>query len=139
LNIPPGTRLTAAALPGDASAQSSLSANAELIASLARLTTLDIVTTAPGAETGKWIATPVVGAEIYLEIGDALDIGKETERIEKELAAVVKQIERSQSQLNNPNFVQRAAPERVAEERQRLTEWEAKKVSLEERKRLFTA
>ncbi|MCW3095297.1 MAG: valyl-tRNA synthetase [Chthonomonadaceae bacterium] len=139
LNIPPGTRLTAAALPGDTAAQNSLAANAELIASLARLNTLDIVTTAPGTETGKWIATPVVGAEIYLEIGDALDIGKETERIEKELAAVVKQIERSENQLNNPNFVQRAAPERVAEERQRLAEWEAKKTSLEERKRLFTA
>jgi valyl-tRNA synthetase len=139
MNIPPGTRLTAAALPGDTAAQSSLTANAELIASLARLEVLNVATTAPGPETGKWIATPVIGAEIYLEIGDALDIGKETERIEKELAAVLKQIERSQNQLNNPNFVQRAAPERVAEERQRLTEWEAKKTSLEERKRLFTA
>ncbi len=139
LNIPPGTRLTAAALPGDASAHASLTANAELIASLARLEVLNLVATPPGAETGKWIATPVVGAEIYLEIGDALDIGKETERIEKELAAVVKQIERSQNQLNNPNFVERAAPERVAEERQRLAEWEAKQESLKERKRLFSA
>ncbi len=139
LNIPPGTRLAAAALPTDATAQASLTSNADLIASLARLETLNIVTSAPGAETGKWIATPVVGAEIYLEIGDALDVGKETERIEKELAAVTKQIERSQSQLNNPNFVGRAAPERVAEERQRLAEWQAKQESLEERRRLFMA
>ncbi len=139
LNIPPGTRLTAAALPADATAQAALTSNAELIASLARLNVLNIVTTAPGTDSGKWIATPVVGAEIYLEIGDALDIGKELERIAKELTAVTKQIERSEGMLSNPNFVDRAAPERVAEERQRLTEWQAKHASLEERRRLFSA
>ena len=139
LNIPPGTRLTAAALPNEAAAQASLTANAELIASLARLDSLQVVATAPGPDSGKWIATPVVGAEVYLEIGDALDVGKETERIEKELAAVLKQIERSQGQLDNPNFVGRAAPERVAEERQRLAEWQAKQESLKERRRLFAA
>src|SRR5579871_4467724 len=77
LGIAPGARLAGAALTGAADAKATLIANADLIANLARLSALEIRDTAPGAETGKWISAPVLGAEVFLEIGDALDTGKE--------------------------------------------------------------
>jgi valyl-tRNA synthetase len=137
LNIAPGVRLAAAAFPTGDTARETLAANADLIAGLARLEVLQITSAAPTAETGKWVGSPVTGAEVFLNIGDALDIDKELERIDKELAAVAKQIERSEGMLNNPNFVERANPEKVEEERRRLAEWQEKQAKLQERRRLF--
>jgi valyl-tRNA synthetase len=137
LGIAPSARLSAAVLPTSDEARTALTENADLIASLARLDALTSVASAPSAESGKWVGTPIEGAEVFLEIGEALDIGKELERIEKELAAVAQQIARSEGMLNNPNFVERAKPEKVEEERQRLVAWQEKQAKLEESQRLF--
>lgn len=137
LGIAPGVRLSAAALPASEGTRLALSETASLITDLARLSGLTIADAAPAAETGKWVGTPITGAEVFLEIGDALDIHKELERLDKELASVAKQIERSQGMLGNANFVERATPAKVEEERQRLTEWQEKQSRLQERRRLF--
>jgi valyl-tRNA synthetase len=137
LGIAPGVRLTAAVVAGDAQTQETFAANAELIANLARLQTLQLTATAPGAESGKWIGTPIAGAELFLEIGDALDIGKELQRIDKELAEVAKQIARSEGILGNAKFVERASAEIVEKERGLLINWQEKQSKLEERRRLF--
>src|SRR5205809_3114754 len=50
-----------------------------------RLTDLKLCDQAPSGE-GKWAGTPIDGAEVFLNIGEALDIPKELERIAKELA-----------------------------------------------------
>src|SRR5579871_1087791 len=106
LNITPGARLSAAALPASVEARTTLEASAGLIAELARLSKLEVVETAPATDSGQWAGTPVDGAEVFLEIGETLDIEKELERIEKELASVAKEIERCESKLGNPNFVE---------------------------------
>jgi valyl-tRNA synthetase len=137
LGVAPSARLVAAALPSQSEVRQALAANAELIASLARLESLTVQEAAPTADTGRWIGTPISGAEVFLEIGEALDIGKERERIAKEIAEAERQIARCEGMLNNPNFVEKAAPEKVAEERRRLAEWQEKRVKLEERARLF--
>ena len=139
LGIAPGARLAAAALPSNEIARSSLSENSELIASLARLGSLQLVSVAPAEDSGKWVGTPITGAEVFLDIGDALDMSKERERIEKELAEIEKQIARCEGMLGNASFVDRATPEKVATERERLATWQEKRDKLEERKRLFTA
>ena len=139
LGIAPGVRLTAAALPSNDASKSALTENSELIVSLARLGSLEILTTAPAEISGKWVGTPIAGAEVFLEIGDALDTSKERERIEKELAEIEKQIARCEGMLGNASFVDRATPEKVATERERLTGWQEKRDKLEERKRLFVA
>ncbi len=137
LGIAPSTRLSAAVLAAEPDLRAALTANADLIATLSRLNALDLVEQAPSGQTGKWVGTPITGGEVFLEIGEALDLGKELERIEKELAAVAKEIERAETKLQNPNFVQRAKPEIVALERERLAEWQEKRARLEERWRLF--
>ena len=137
LGIAPGIRLAAAAVSLDAGVRGTFSSSAGLMATLARLARFEVLEAAPSGENGKWVSTPITGAEMFLEIGDALDIGKETERIDKELAAIGKEIERAEGKLGNASFVERARPEVVEEERKRLMTWREKQVALAERKRLF--
>ena len=138
LGIAPGVKLSAAVVPTTETTRTALTENAGLIAELARLgEPLAIAEIAPAV--GKWVSSPITGAEILLEVGDALDTGKETERIEKELTTIAKQIERAEGMLGNPSFVERATPEKVEEERKRLADWQEKQTKLAERKRLFQA
>jgi valyl-tRNA synthetase len=143
LGIPPSARLTAAIVATHSQAEAALRENGDLIGDLARLQTGLLFLNAPPSpergQTGKWIGTPTEGMEVFLEIGDALDMDKERARIRKELDAVGKEIEKSQGKLGNAGFVQRAKPEVVEEERQRLTTWIEKRGKLEERQKLFAS
>ena len=141
LSIAPGARLTAAIVTTNSAALSALRETGDLIVDLARLQSAPLfLPAAPSAENGqpgKWIGTPGDDMEIFLEIGEAMDMDKERARIQKELDAVGKEIERAQAKLNNAGFVARAKPEVVEEERDRLRTWQDKQSKLEERARLF--
>jgi len=58
--------------------------------------------------------------EIYLPLAGMLDIGKELERLDKEIAQAQQEITRLQGKLANENFVTRAKPEVVEKEREKL-------------------
>jgi valyl-tRNA synthetase len=58
LGITPGVRLKAAFRAEGEHARGALATNAELIANLARLASLELAAAAPAADSGKWIATP---------------------------------------------------------------------------------
>ena len=76
---------------------------------------------------------------MFLEIGDSVDLKRELERIDKELASIGKEIERSGAKLSNPSFVERANPEVVEKERAILADWQEKQRKLTERRALFAA
>ena len=137
LGIAPGIRLSSVAVTTTEDVMSALTLNATLITELARLGEFSVLATSPDATSGKWVGTPITGAEVLLEIGEALDLDKERERIEKELAEVTKQITRAEGMLSNANFTAKASPEKVAEEQKRLQDWREKGRKLEERKSLF--
>ena len=137
LGIAPGIRLSSVAVATSENIMSALTLNAPLITELARLGEFSVLATSPDATSGKWVGTPITGAEVLLEIGEALDLDKERERIEKELAEVTKQITRAEGMLSNANFTAKASPEKVAEEQKRLQDWREKERKLEERKQLF--
>ncbi|HET8912010.1 MAG TPA: valine--tRNA ligase [Ktedonobacteraceae bacterium] len=58
--------------------------------------------------------------EIYLPLAGLLDLGKELERLDKELAQAQQEIGRLQGKLSNQNFVAKAKPEVVEKEREKL-------------------
>src|SRR5436305_11574727 len=58
--------------------------------------------------------------EIYLPLAGLLDIGKELERLDKELASAQQEMARLQTKLSNENFVTKARPEVVEREREKL-------------------
>jgi valyl-tRNA synthetase len=58
--------------------------------------------------------------EIYLPLAGMLDIAKELERIDKEIAQAEQERGRLQGKLANQNFIARAKPEVVEKEREKL-------------------
>ncbi len=58
--------------------------------------------------------------EIYLPLAGLLDISKELERLDKELASAQQEMARLQTKLSNENFVAKAKPEVVEREREKL-------------------
>jgi valyl-tRNA synthetase len=60
------------------------------------------------------------GVEVYLPLAGMLDIQKELARLDAEIEAARSAIQRSQSMLDNPNFVERARPAVVEKERDTL-------------------
>jgi valyl-tRNA synthetase len=58
--------------------------------------------------------------EIYLPLAGMIDIGKELERLDKEIAQAQQEQSRLQSKLANENYVARAKPEVVAKDREKL-------------------
>ncbi|HSV74448.1 MAG TPA: valine--tRNA ligase [Chthonomonadales bacterium] len=134
--IPPGARLRGAAVAGVGSAATTLSENTDTIAHLARLSEIGMRDAAPTTD-GRWIGAPIRGAEVFVDIGDALDIPKELERLARERAAVERDIERASARLGNPQFVQRAPADVVAKERANIEALQGKRAKLQTRAALL--
>jgi valyl-tRNA synthetase len=77
------------------------------------------------------LAGPV---EIYLPLAGLLDIGKELERLDKEIAQAQQEIARLQGKLANEAFVSKAKPEVVEKEREKLAIQEERVGKLKERR-----
>jgi valyl-tRNA synthetase len=116
LGLPPGQKLLGAVVPADRTAGGLFTENNDMIAGLARLSDLQVHTEAPSGE-GTWVGTPVAGGEVFLEIGEALDIPRELERIAKELASVEKDLAASTGKLSNAQFTDKAPAAIVDKER----------------------
>ena len=74
----------------------------------------------------KSLATVLDGAQIYLPVGDLLDVEKEMQRLRNDLAKLEKDIEKSKAKLANEKFVERAPAEVIEKEKNTLADNEAK-------------
>jgi valyl-tRNA synthetase len=137
MGIPPSKRLKGLIVPGSRKSALPLSDNSGLIAELARLDDVTMAD-APPAGKGKWVSSPLAGADVYLEIGDALDIPKELDRIAREIAAVEADLAASLAKLSNKQFVERAKPEIVERERSYSLQLADKRDKLLARQKIFT-
>jgi valyl-tRNA synthetase len=85
-------------------------------------------------ETVEQAAAVTVGSiTAYLPLADLIDLEAERERLRKELETVAGQISHTESLLANQNFVNKAKPEVVQRERDKLAELQAAHTALEER------
>ena len=91
------------------------------IRQLARLSAFDIA-----AEKPAGAVTIASGEEtIALEVQEFITLSDEVARLDKEMAKLSKDIEGTEKKLSNENFVSKAPPEIVEENRERITEWTA--------------
>jgi valyl-tRNA synthetase len=114
--IPPNRRIGAVV--------STAGAFADLVASHAAhikaLAGLDDLTL--GSRPDGWSRVVAGQAEIYLPLGDLVDVGAERTRLEREIAEASALADRARSKLDNPKFAQGAPPDVVAKTRGQLDE-----------------
>jgi valyl-tRNA synthetase len=112
MGLAPGSSLDAVVfIPGEA-ARRTLDEHRDIIANLARLKSLTLST---NPERPKASATAVAGeATIYVLLEGILDFAKETERLEKELGKVAKELAALMKKLQNQDFLAKAPADVVA-------------------------
>ena len=94
---------------------------------------LNAESVAPGSDVPK--GTPRIGSpmgDLFLPLEGLIDFDAERERLAKELKKIEKEIEKAEAKLNNPKFAERAPAEVLEEQRERLTEWQAKRDQINE-------
>jgi valyl-tRNA synthetase len=70
------------------------------------------------------VAVVFGGGEIYIPLGELIDINKEKERLEKEKSNLEKEIERVTQKLSNAEFVGRAPEKVIAAEREKSEKYQ---------------
>ncbi|HEV2545827.1 MAG TPA: valine--tRNA ligase [Stellaceae bacterium] len=120
MNVPAASEIAAVHAVGAASA-ARIARHQEQIRRLARLKDLAPVAAAKlPALTGKSVQVLVEGGTVFLDVADTIDLAKERVRLIKEAAAVDAEIEKIAGKLENQQFITRAKPEVVEEQRERL-------------------
>lgn len=110
MNIPPSKALDATVQSADNHIRTSIERQKKLIIHLARLQSLSVE---PIGERPKSAATAVIeGATIYVSLEGIIDFSKESDRLNKEIEKLEKEIAAVTQKLENENFISKA-PEKV--------------------------
>ena len=127
MNVPPSAKPPLAFVAPDAATAGRMDRHCALILTLGRVSSLDSAEAAP---TGA-VTFVSGGATAALSLAGVIDLAAERTRLEKEIAALDSDIGHFGKKLGNPNFVARAAPEVVEEQREKLAAAEAGKAKLQ--------
>jgi valyl-tRNA synthetase len=66
-----------------------------------------------------------------LPLAGIFDFEKEKQRLEKEQKQILLEMQKLESKINNPSFVEKAKPEVVEKEREKYNTWKEKLESIE--------
>ena len=127
MNIAPSVKPPLSFVAPDATTAERIALHRDLILTLARVSEVATVNAAPeGAVT--FVSG---GATAALSLAGLIDLEAERVRLNKEIAVFESDIGHFNKKLGNPNFVARAAPEVVDEQREKLAEAEAGRARLQ--------
>ena len=101
------------------------------MANLASAGAVNVTADAP-ADTAGMVTVVTGDATIYMPMAELVDLAKERERIEKELAKARQDIANQERKLSNESFVSRAPERVVAAEREKLAKAQALAANLTE-------
>ncbi len=113
--IPDNKKVTINILPNEK--VSLIRENKAIIAKLAGGSDVKIIKKEPEEKSAK-ILTKL--CSVFLPMGDLVDVEQEREKIEKNIASLKFEIERSEKMLSNPNFVSKAPQKLVENEKEKL-------------------
>jgi valyl-tRNA synthetase len=120
MNIAPGKPLPILFNKGTELDKTRFEKNQHLIMTLAKFASVQWLTTADGIPEA---ATALVGElEILIPMAGLIDKNEESARLTREIAKLLKDSERAEMKLQNPSFVDKAPPDVVDKERERLGE-----------------
>jgi valyl-tRNA synthetase len=117
MNVPASAKVPLVLALAMPEAVSYFDRNAELIATMARLSDAKF-----GEPPTRAIQFPVRGATAALPLGDVIDFAKEKARLQKELKKAEEEVQRLETKLANTRFIQNASEETIGEERHKRNE-----------------
>ncbi|MBK1663596.1 valine--tRNA ligase [Rhodospirillum rubrum] len=124
MNVPPGARIPLVIKGATAVTLARLETHRLLLASLARLESIEVSDTVPG----QGAAQVVVGeATLVLPLAGVIDLDRERARLGKELVRLDGEVARIDKKLSNPAFMAKAPDEVVEEQRERRAEYESQR------------
>ncbi len=126
MNVPPSAELPMTLTGASDETLARLATHEGLIRRLARLASIGTSDTVPGGA----IQIVVDEATAALPVGDFIDVTQEVERLEKEQSKIDGEIGKIEKKLANDNFVSKAPPEVVAEQRERLADYQQSREKL---------
>jgi valyl-tRNA synthetase len=127
MNVAPGAQVNLVIKDAGAATQERVAQYGDLIKRLARAEQIDLT----GGEPPKGAAQIVMDeATVFLPLAGIIDIAKERARLTKELDKTKAEAERIEKKLANPQFVSRADPAVIEEQRSKLAEFEQAKAKL---------
>ena len=129
MRIPPSTKLTVLISVADEQSKKAIETGGGYIVNLANL---ELLLVEVNLSEPKGVATGVVGAtKIFVPLAGIVDIAGEKTRLEKELAKVSKDLEQSSRKLANRDYRDKAAPEIIQKEEDKLKSFQDKFNALE--------
>ncbi|MFL5319889.1 MAG: class I tRNA ligase family protein, partial [Myxococcaceae bacterium] len=129
-NLSPASKLEAIIQSRDEKLLGTLEKWRSYLMPLAGLSKLTV--SGPGPKPAQSAAAMTEAMEIFVPLAGLIDFDEERKRIDKELQKIDQELSSISKKMENPNFVQRAPPEVVAESRARIDELTAKKAKLKE-------
>ena len=117
--------------------QANLAALREERATIVRLAKLSDLSFEEPTERVGGHAVLSDGTAVFVPLGEAIDVGRECNRLSSEVDRLIRLVESQEKKLGNEQFVSRAPTEVVERERQKLTTWkEQREVLLKKRELL---
>ncbi len=118
LSIPPSTEVEVFVKTEDEKLLETVAKMAPAIKQMARVSQIHKTDKAPSGSVSFFLP----GVEVYVKVGQLIDVAKEIERIKKKLEKMAKEIEKLEKKLSNENFLKRAPKEVVEKNREELKE-----------------
>ena len=131
MNVPGGAEVPARIVTSDPDRARIGRAHGALIKRLARLATLEVGAEAPGEKAAGALQVVVEGATAWLDLAGIIDIAAERKRLAREAAALKGELDKIAQKLANPQFVAKAKPEIIEEQREREADSQAKLARLD--------
>ena len=126
MNVPAAQEIAAYVRSESAPVSSRIETHLDAIKRLARLKSVDKVEGAGREKMARQaVQVTVEGATVFLDLASAVDLGKERQRLEKEAKVIEGELDKIRRKLGNEQFLAKAKPEVVEEQRERQTDQEA--------------
>jgi valyl-tRNA synthetase len=132
-NVEPARRIAAYVVAGEH--YSKLAKHQEILITLARLDQAELHLVETLSKKPEQAIAQVMsgGIEVYLPLAGMIDLESERKRAQEELAQLEKRLTAGRSKLNNAGFVQKAPPEVVEKEREKVADLELQAAKIQER------
>ncbi|MGN0795480.1 MAG: valine--tRNA ligase [Christensenellales bacterium] len=133
MSVPPSKKIKLYVIPTDIQMFGKVSSYFTKLANISELVIISDKKEVPE----KSIALIADGIEMFVPFGDLVDMEKEKERLNKEIATTKQEIEKSNGMLGNENFVNKAPEKLVNAEREKLAKAKEKLEKLMDKLNMF--